>query len=101
GRRDAGLPLRRRGARAGPRRPTAAPGAAALLLEEREVAARAPVPRPRPARLLGAPGVLEQRRPMEGGALRLLSAALRRTTSTRSSGGRGGSAAGWRSASRP
>ncbi len=72
------------GARAGPRRAAAAAGAQPLLLEERQVAARASSSSrsDRPG-LLGAARLLEQRRPVEGGALRLLRGPG--TTSTRSS----------------
>ena len=61
--------LRREAAGAGARLPAPPARPQALLLEEREVAPRARVPRPRRARLLGALRLPQRWRPLEGGAL--------------------------------
>ena len=68
-RRPPGRHLRRRAARAGARLPAPAARPEALLLEERQVDPRPRVPRPRPARLLGALRLQQRRRPLEGRAL--------------------------------
>src|SRR5262249_57996200 len=63
---------RRRAARTGPRLAASPDGAVALLLEEREVAARPGAASERPARLLGALRVPQRGRLLEGGEVRLL-----------------------------
>ena len=63
---------RRRAAHAGARRATPPRHPRQVLLEEREVAARNRAHRRRPARLLGALRVPQRRRPVRGGAIRLL-----------------------------
>ena len=62
-RRDAGRHVRRRAARARARLPAPPARPEALLLEERQVDPRPRVPRPRPARLLGALRLQQRRRP--------------------------------------
>src|SRR5262249_42065300 len=69
---------RRRAAHARPRLAAASRRPLTLLLEEREVAARAPAPEHRPAPLLGALRLPQRRRLLERAALRLLAAPLSR-----------------------
>ena len=65
-------PRRRRAAHARPRLPAAPRRPAQVLLEERQVAPRDRAAPERPARLLGALRLQQRRRPLAGGALRLL-----------------------------
>ena len=70
-------PRRRRTAHARARRAAPARDPAQVLLEEREVAPRHRAHRRRPPRLLGAPRIPQRRRPLRGGALRLLTGQFR------------------------
>ena len=73
-RRPPGRHVRRRAARARARLPAPPARPEALLLEEQQVDPRPRVPRPRPARLLGALRLQQRRRPLEGRALQRVAA---------------------------